>query len=257
VFINLVHRTSLSFVFIFSKVIDGVVVIFLFLPESKVFLEEFDDALGVTEVILLELVDLVEGILEGLVGKCDGFLGVLLGLVVEHREVEGEAELDGIAGRKADVHGLLVGLEGGVLGGVEVGALGVLSLVAVVVTDHLDEEALGLPVAGFAEDVLVDDINDTLAVLHELLLDDALVSGEGILELGVLGVLFDGLDGAAGGPLAGDEVLEGDGEQVALVGGDVGTLLLEDLFEEVDHILKTLGLLGNTGKEDVLFYAHI
>ena len=54
--------------------------------------------------------------------------------------------------------------------------------------EDLDEEALGLPVAGFAEDVLVDDINDTLAVLHELLLDDALVSGEGILELGVLGL---------------------------------------------------------------------
>jgi len=202
VFINLVHRTSLSFVFIFSKVIDGVVVIFLFLPESKVFLEEFDDALGVTEVILLELVDLVEGILEGLVSKCNSFLGVLLGLVVEDGEVEGEAELDGIAGGQGDVHGVLVGLEGSVLGGFEVSALGVLSLVTVVIANHLDEEALGLSFAGFGEDVLVDDINDTLAVLHELLLNDALVSGEGILELGVLRVLFDGLDSAAGGPLA-------------------------------------------------------
>ena len=81
-----------------SEVIDSVVVVLLFLPESKVFLEKLDDALGVTEVILLELVDLVEGILEGLVGKCDGFLGVLLGLVVEHREVEGEAEMMGSQG---------------------------------------------------------------------------------------------------------------------------------------------------------------
>ena len=201
-FINLVHRTSLSFVFIFSKVIDGVVVIFLFLPESKVFLEKLDDALGVTEVILLELVDLVEGILEGLVSKCNSFLGVLLGLVVEDGEVEGEAELDGIAGGQGDVHGVLVGLEGSVLGGFEVSALGILSLVTVVIANHLDEEALGLSFAGFGEDVLVDDINDTLAVLHELLLNDALVSGEGILELGVLRVLFDGLDSAAGGPLA-------------------------------------------------------
>jgi hypothetical protein len=185
-----------------SEVIDSVVVILLFLPESKVLLEELDDALGVTEVVFLELVDLVEGILEGLVRECDGLLGVLLGLVVEHGEVERESELDGIAGGQGDVHGLLVGLEGGVLGGVEVGSLGVLSLVAVVVANHLDEEALGLPFAGFAEDVLVDDINDTLAVLHELLLNDALVAGEGILELGVLRVLLDGLDSAAGGPLA-------------------------------------------------------
>ena len=200
--IGVYKSSSQYFNFCLSQVIDSVVVILLFLPEGQVFLEELDDALGVTEVILLELVNLVERILEGLVGERDGFLGVLLGLVVEHGEVEGESELDGIAGGKGNVHGLLVGLEGRVLGGVEVGALGVLSLVAVVVANHLHEEALGLAFAGLAEDVLVDHVNDTLTVLHQFLLDDGLVSGECILELGVLGVLFDGLDCAAGAPLA-------------------------------------------------------
>ena len=185
-----------------SQVINSVVIILLFLPEGKVFLEELDDALGVTEVVLLELVDLVECILEGLVSERDSLLGVLLCFIVEHREVEGESELDGIARGESDIHGLLVGLEGRVLGGVEICALGVLSLVAVVISDHLDEEALGLAFAGLAEDVLVDHVNDTLTVLHQFLLDDGLVSGECILELGVLGVLFDGLDCAAGAPLA-------------------------------------------------------
>ena len=42
------------------------------LPEGQVLLEELNDALGVAEVILFELVNLVESILEGLVGEAAG-----------------------------------------------------------------------------------------------------------------------------------------------------------------------------------------
>jgi hypothetical protein len=52
-------------------------------PESKVLLEEFDNALGITEVILLELVDLVKSILESLVSELAGSLVVLHNFVVE------------------------------------------------------------------------------------------------------------------------------------------------------------------------------
>ena len=44
-----------------SQVIDRVVAFFFLFPEGKVFLEKFDDALGVTEVIFFELIDFVEG----------------------------------------------------------------------------------------------------------------------------------------------------------------------------------------------------
>ncbi len=54
--------------------------------------------LGVTEVILFELVNLVEGLLECFVGEVACGLVALYDFVVEHGEVQGEAELDGVAG---------------------------------------------------------------------------------------------------------------------------------------------------------------
>jgi len=232
-----------------SEVVDLVGVLGLLLPEGEVLLEELDDALGVTEVVLLELVDLVERVLEGGVGELAGDLVVLHDLVVEDGEVEGKAELDGVAGGQLDLVGLVVSLQGRLLNLIEEGVTGVLSDVAVVVTDHLDEEGLGLTVAVLRENVLVDDINDVLAVLGEGLLDFELVGGECGVVLLVLGVLLDGGNGAAGGSLGGDQVLESHGEEVALIGGDVGALLLEDLGQEGDHVFESLGLFSNAGKE--------
>ena len=48
-----------------SEVVDTLLVVLFFLfPEGEVLLEEFDDALGVTEIILLKLINLLESILE-------------------------------------------------------------------------------------------------------------------------------------------------------------------------------------------------
>ena len=114
----------------------------LVLPEGQVLFEELDDALGVTEVILLKLVNLVKGILEGLVSKLASGLVVLHHLVVEDGEVEREAELNGVAWGKGNLVSLVVCLEGVLLDLLHEGALSVLGDVAVVVTDHLDEEGL-------------------------------------------------------------------------------------------------------------------
>jgi len=236
-----------------SKVVNLVGILLLFSPESQVLLQELNDGLGITEVVLLELVNLVEGVLEGLVGEVAGGLVVLHDLVVEDGEVEGEAELDGVAGWEGDLVGAVVGLEGVGFGGFEVGTLGVLGNVTIVIAYHLDEEGLGLTVAGFLEDVGLDHVNDALAVVAELLLDAGLVLGKCIGEFGVLGVLLNGGNGSAGGALGADEVLEGDGEEVAFIGGDIGTLLIHYLLELVNHVLEALSLFGNTGKENVFF----
>ena len=99
-----------------SQVVDGVVLVLIFLlPERQVLLEELDDALSVAEVVLLELIDLVESLLEGVVSELAGPLVILEHLVVEHREVQGETELDGVAGVKLDLVGLLVGCIGLIL----------------------------------------------------------------------------------------------------------------------------------------------
>ena len=236
-----------------SEVVDLVSTVLLILPQGQVLLEELDDALGVTEVILLKLVNLVESILEGLVGKLAGGLVVLHHFVVEDGEVQSETELDWVAWWEGDGVSLVVGLEGVLLDLLHELALGVLGDVSVVVTDHLDEESLWLAVAGLGEDLLVDHLDDHLAVSGQLVLDGGLVGGEGVGVLGVLGVLLDGGNGSAGSSLGRDEVLEGNGEEVALIGGNFSTLGIEDLGEEVNHVFEALGLLSNSSEENVLF----
>ena len=238
-----------------SEILNGVVVVIIILlfPEGEVFLEELNDGLGITEVVFFELVDLVEGLLERLVGDLASLLVVLHDLVLEHGEVKGETESDGVAGLESDAVGFVVGLEGIVLDLLEVVTLGVLSDVAVVVTDHLDEESLGLTIARFGKNLGVDNVNDTLAVSLEASLDGGLVPGEGVTELGVLGVLLDGGNSAASGSLGGDEVLESNREEVSLIGADISSLLLENFSKEINHILESLGLLSDSGKEYLFF----
>merc|ERR1711957_44526 len=241
-----------------SKVVDGVVVVLLFSPESEVLLEELNDGLGITEVVFLELVNFVEGILEGLVSEVTGGLVVLHGLVMEDGEVKGETELDGVARGEGDAVGLVVGGKGLLLNLLEVVTLGVLGDVTVVVSDHLDEESLGLSVAGLGEDLVVDHVDDSLAVTLELGLNAGLVSKKGISELGVLGVLLGGGNGSAGSSLGRDQVLESDGQEVTLVRSDIGSLLGKDVLELVDHIFESLGLFSDTRQKDVfLNVGHI
>ncbi len=58
--------------------------IFFFLPKSKVLLKKFDNAFGITEVVFLQFVNLVEGILQSLVSEFTGSLVVFHNFVVEH-----------------------------------------------------------------------------------------------------------------------------------------------------------------------------
>ena len=180
-----------------SQVLNFVVALFL-LPESEVLLEELDDGLSILKVVFLEFVDLVEGLLEGAVGQGASFLVVLHHLVVEDGEVEGKAELDGVAGGKVDLVGIVVGFEGLLLDFLKLGIFGVLGNVAVVVAYHLDKKGLSLVGALPLEYAQVDHVDDLLAVGLELTLDSLLVLQEGSVELRVLGVLLDGLNRTAG-----------------------------------------------------------
>jgi len=177
---------------------------------------------------------------------------VLHHLVVEDGEVEGKTQLDGVASGKFDAVGLVVGGERALLDFFKLVAFGVLGDVAVVVADHLDEESLGFTVAGLGQHLVLDDVDDAVTVTNKLLFNLVLVGGESLAELGVLRVLLDGSDGAASGALGGDQVLEGDGDEVALVGGDISALDVEDSLEVGHHVVEAFGLLGDASEEDVL-----
>ena len=148
--------------------------VFLF-PESEVLLEQLNDRLGIAEIILLELINFVKSLLEGLIGELTGSLVVLYNFLVEDRKFKGKTELDGVVRGKCDLVGLVVSFEGLNLDTFELVGLSVFSDVAVVVTDHLDEEGSGLIVAFLGEDLRFNDVNDALAVTDELSLNAGLV----------------------------------------------------------------------------------
>ena len=79
-----------------SKVLNGVVGIFL-LPERQVLLEQLDDRLGVSEGLLIDIVNFLEGFREGSLAELARLLVVSHHFVVEDREVEGETEADWVA----------------------------------------------------------------------------------------------------------------------------------------------------------------
>ena len=108
---------------------------------------------------------------------------ILEHFVVEHGEVESEAELNRVAGGKVDSVSLLISLLGLLLDRLKKFVLGVLSNVAVVISYHLDEECFGLLRAVGVKDAVVDHIDDLLAVTLELALDLSLVGEESCVEL--------------------------------------------------------------------------
>ena len=82
------HITSL----LSSQVLNVVIsVAFLLFPESKVLLEKLNDGVGVTEGLLIDVVNFVHGVLESGLSQLACLFVVLHHLIVEDREVEGES----------------------------------------------------------------------------------------------------------------------------------------------------------------------
>jgi len=90
-------------------------------------------------------------------------------------------------------------------------------------------------------------------LIVKLLLDLLLVLAKGIVELGVFWVLLDGTDGSNGSSLGTNLVLESNGEKVSLFGSEIVVFAFDNGNEVLDHIVESLGLLGNSGHENILF----
>jgi len=237
-----------------SEVLDGVL-LFLFFPEREVFFEELNDGLGISESLLVNIVDLLESVRQSLLSEFAGLLVVVHNFVMEDREVKGKSKSDWVAGvqRLGRSGGLLIVGKSSILNGVELITLSALSNVSVVITHHLVEESFGLIGGGDTHAGIFDDFNDSDALVVKLLLDLLLVPTEALIEFGVLWVLLDGTDGSNSGSLGANLVLETNREEVSLFGGEVLVLRFDNFLEVFDHIVKSLGLLGNSGHENILF----
>ena len=67
-----------------SQVLDVVLVSLLLFPESQVLLEKLDDALGVTEGLLIDVINLVHGILKGSLSELASLFVFLHHFIVEY-----------------------------------------------------------------------------------------------------------------------------------------------------------------------------
>jgi len=184
---------------------------FLLFPESQILLEQLNDAFGVTKVLLVQLVDLVQGRLERPICDFAGTSVVLEDLVVENGEVQREAQLDRIAGGKVDLVCLLITLESLLLGLIELVPGGVLTDVAIIVANHLHEEGFGVIIltATSLKHLGLNHCDDPFTVLSQSRLNSSLVGFQSVRVALVLGVLLNCANCATGRPLTRNEILEG------------------------------------------------
>lgn len=181
------------------------------------------------------------GVVKGQLGQVAGLVGGVQDLVVEDREVEGQAEADGVGRGEVslgDLGGSLVGLEGGIGSTLAAVASGELGEVTVVVTLHLVVEDLGLARLGGLDEVLVQDVQDVVADLGELGLDLlAVLLDQGNLALVALGLLLllDRGNNAPRGTAGTNDVLVGDGQEIPLLNGELNVGRGNDLHV-LDHL---------------------
>jgi hypothetical protein len=203
------------------------------------------------------VLDVSDGIIEGLLGEVARLRRVIHNLVVEDGEVECQTKADRVRRLEllvGEIRGLLVGTKGALSSLLVNIARGVLGNVSVVVTLHLQEEDLGLSVGSALDEEVVEEVEDVVAEAGQLSLDLLLVVTQQADVLGALRVLLllDGGDGAPGRAARADRVLVGDGQEVALLNREV-LLDLDNLLHVVEHILEALRLLGDLGHVDEFF----
>mmetsp|Transcript_84216 Transcript_84216/g.188030 ORF Transcript_84216/g.188030 Transcript_84216/m.188030 type:complete len:276 (-) Transcript_84216:81-908(-) len=230
-------------------------------PEGQVVPQQLHDQRGVLVGVLGDVVELGDRVLEGRARHLAGLVGVLQHLVLEDGVVQGEAEADGVGHDQVllgDLRGLLVREPRALRRLGLLVAVAELGDVAVVVGLHLVVEDLRLAARRLGDEIVVQNAQDGVADLLELGLD------LGAVLLGVLGLLLVALglllllharDDPPRRAAAPHGVLVGDGEEVALLDGEL-VRALADSLHVARHLVVALRLLGELGEVDVLLAGH-
>lgn len=194
------------------------------------------------------------GIVKGKLGEMAGLVGRVQDFVVEDREVQGQAEADGVGGGKlglGDLGSSLVGLERGIGSTLAAVTDGELSQVTVVVTLHLVVEDLGLAALGGLDEVLVQNLEDVVTDLGQLGLNLlAVLLDQSDLRLVAFGLLLllDRGDNSPRSTAGTDDVLVGNRQQIPLLNGELHISRGNDLHV-LDHLCIALSIAGTRTME--------
>ena len=174
---------------------------------------------------------------------------------MEYGEVKSKTKSNWIAGVQRFRSGLseLIVLKSSILDCIKFVSLGTFSNVSVVVTHHLVEESFSLVCCSNSNALTLDDFNNREALVVELALNFSFVNFKSIIELWVFWILLDGTDSSNSSSLRSNLVLKSNRKEVSFFSCEVFTFVLDNFLKILDHIVESLGLLGNSGHENVLF----
>ena len=141
-------------------------------------------------MVLFDLVDVSDGVIEGLLGQLAGLGRVVPHLVEENGVVQRQAQSAGVRGLQiflSLISGGFVGLLGSVSVFVSFSSGGVFGDVTVIISLHLVVEDNSFGSWGLGEELVVDEIQDLVAEFVELAFNFSLVGPE---EPDILGPLL-------------------------------------------------------------------
>merc|ERR1712159_708951 len=73
----------------------------LLAPQAQVVFEELHDERGIPVLLLVQLIELVDGVIKGSLSQHGGVVLHVHDLIVKHREVERQPQPDGVGGLEA------------------------------------------------------------------------------------------------------------------------------------------------------------
>jgi len=227
-------------------------------PQGNVVPKKLHDESAVLVGLVRQGLELLNGVIESLLGKLDGIVRGVHDFVVENAEVQSKTKTDGIGGEELLRHfrGSFVGNEGVVSGLLARLTRGRFSKISVVVTLHLVVKDLGLGRGRGLDKALVKDIENITANVGEFLLNLLAVFtslDEVVLLSAAFLLLFNRGDDSERSATRADDVLVCNGEQVSFFNGELISSL-GDFFHGIGHFVISLGLFGQTSHVDAILF---
>merc|ERR1719221_504883 len=230
-------------------------------PQGQIVTQQLHDQCGILVGILRDVVQLSDGIFKGCASHLASLIWIGQDLVLEDREVQRQAQANGMGHSKtllSHLGCLLVCLAGTLCSSGLTVSVSEFSNVAIVVSFHFLVEDLGLVLRSLGDQVLVEQTQDRIADLLQLSLDLAAVlsSPRSVLIISLcLLLLLHTRDDAPSCTATAHGVLVGHGQQIALLHGQL-LASTADLLHVIRHLIIPLSLLGQLGEVHVLGPGH-